>query len=205
MAKKSVSEQVDNELARAAINKRQRGETPTQRELAALRRVEAAAEEKRRWEYYATIPQKHWREMSGRQTKILKEQASRYGIPFADKEIDLPAVVLALHDFLATNKTKLARDDDGEAESEALERLREEQYRLKRLDRLEREGELIPRDRVHDYFGRVSSILRSVGDKLQRLAHDGDDAFEIFDTGLAAAIAEIHELTEHDQNGRPIS
>ncbi len=33
----------------------------------------------------------------------------RYGIPFGEAEIDLSAVVKALHDFLAANRHKLAR------------------------------------------------------------------------------------------------
>ena len=50
-------------------------------------------EEQLRWRYYRTIPQKHWKVMSGRQTKVLAEQAQRYGLPFGSASIDLPAVV----------------------------------------------------------------------------------------------------------------
>lgn len=61
-----------------------------------------------RWEHYHSIPQKHWREMSGRQARTLIEQAERYGIPFAGATVDLPAVVLALHDFFASNAAALS-------------------------------------------------------------------------------------------------
>ncbi len=45
--------------------------------------------------------------MSGRQAKVLQEQAARYGIPFGGSTIDLPEVVRALHDFLANAKYQL--------------------------------------------------------------------------------------------------
>ncbi len=67
--------------------------------------------------------------MSGRQTKVINEQAERYGIPFGGATINLPTVVRALHDFLADNAVKLARDDDPLMQgvgSPALERYREE-------------------------------------------------------------------------------
>ena len=84
----------------------------SRREREALKRHEKEQEEARRWQYYASIPQKHWRQMSGRQTKVLNEQAALYGIPFGGATVDLPKVVRAVHDFLAENAHKLARDDD---------------------------------------------------------------------------------------------
>lgn len=48
--------------------------------------------------------------MSGRQTKVLNEQAERYGIPLGGRTINLPAVVRALHEFLARNARKLSED-----------------------------------------------------------------------------------------------
>jgi hypothetical protein len=100
-AGKAAGDGVDRDLALAALHKRQAGVTPSRREAAALARVEAQQEEARRWAYYRSIPQKHWREMSGRQTKVLHDQAELYGIPFGGATIDLPAVARRLHDFLA--------------------------------------------------------------------------------------------------------
>ena len=100
--------------------------------------------------------------MSGRQTKQINEQAQRYGIPFGGKTVNLPEVVRALHDFFADNAVKLARDEDPLMQgsgSPALERYREERAAMARLDRLEREGNLLPRDEVRESLGRVSSIL----------------------------------------------
>ena len=85
------------------------GETPSAQELAALKRIEKAQEEADRWRYYHSIPQKHWATMSGRQPKILAEQAGRYGLPFGGALIDLQALAKAFHDFLAANAASLAQ------------------------------------------------------------------------------------------------
>src|SRR3954466_7843060 len=83
----------------------------TRAERQALQRHEKDKEERLRWQFYRSIPQKHWRERTGRQTKVLQEQASRYGLPFGGATVDLPAVVRALHDFVAENALRLAQDD----------------------------------------------------------------------------------------------
>jgi len=162
---------VDGELVARAIRKVVDRKELTQAEREALKRHEKQKEERLRWQYYSSIPQKHWRQMSGRQTKVLNEQARRYGIPFGGPTINLPNVVAKFHDFLADNAQKLARDADdmlaGPA-SAALERYREERAVLAKLDRLERERSLLPRDQVREFLGRLAAILRGAGDTLQR-------------------------------------
>ena len=168
------------------------GQELTNQERAALKRHEKEKEERLRWQHYASIPQKHWRQMSGRQTKVINEQAARYGIPFGGAKIDLPAVVRALHDFLADNSVKLARDDDELMQgtgSPALERYREERAALARLDRLEREGQLLPRDETREVLGRIAGILRGAGDALQR--QFGVAAAEILHEALEDAQREV--------------
>src|SRR5689334_8401659 len=150
----SATEQVDRELAQRAIKKISTGQTPTVQEQASLKRYEKDREEKLRWQYYGSIPQRHWREMSGRQTKVINEQAVRYSLPLGGPTINLPALARAFHDFLADNALKLAKEEDalmtaGPA-SPALERYREERAALARLDRLEREHVLLPRDQVRE-------------------------------------------------------
>jgi hypothetical protein len=140
-------------------------------ERQALKRHEREREERLRWQFYRSIPQKHWREMSGRQAKVLREQADRYGLPLGDATVNLPSLARALHDFLADNATKLAQDDDPLLQgggSPALERYREERAALARLDRLDRERELVPREAVRQALGRIAIILRSAGDALGR-------------------------------------
>ena len=164
----------NDELAQNALRKRREGKTPTHREAIALARVQRAQEETLRWQFYRSIPQKHWREMSGRQTKQINEQAARYGIPFGGKTIDLPEVVLKLFDFLAANAIKLAKVE-GDDElllgpgTPWLEELRKETAKIKKMDRLERERTLLPRDEIHEALGLMAAILRNLGETLQRL------------------------------------
>jgi hypothetical protein len=166
-----VGSRVDGDLVARAYRKVMDRQELTQAEREALKRHEKQKEERLRWQYYRSIPQKHWRAMSGRQTKVINEQATRYGIPFGGATIDLPAVVKGVHDFLAENAQKLARDDDvllQGGNSPALERYREERAAMARLDRLKRERELLPRNEVKEALGRIAAVLRSAGDAQQR-------------------------------------
>src|SRR5690242_10540213 len=92
---------VDADLVARAMRKVVNREELTRPERTALKRHEKDKEERLRWQYYASIPQKHWRQMSGRQSKVINEQAERYGLPFGGPTINLSAVVRAWHNFLA--------------------------------------------------------------------------------------------------------
>lgn len=158
----STSERLDRELAAAAIAKRREGTRPNREESAALRRVEKTREEELRWDYYRSIPQKHWRAMSGRQTKVINEQADRYAIPFGGPTIDLPSVVKALHDFLAANAVKFSQNGSGELEG--LERLRRAKAEIAELDRDRKRGGYVARV---DYEQTVDTICTLVVDEIQ--------------------------------------
>lgn len=193
---------VDADLVAKAYRKVMDRQELTKQERAALKRHEKEKEERLRWQYYAAIPQKHWRQMSGRQTKVINEQAERYEIPFGGAFINLAAVVRGLHDFLADNAVKLSRDDDPLMQgsgSPALERYREERAALARLDRLAREGKLIPRDETREALGRVASILRGAGDSLQR--QFGAEAAEILYEALDDCGREVDRTFGVDSDG----
>lgn len=183
---------VDRDLVARAIRKLANREELTKQERDALKRHEKQKEEQLRWQYYASIPQKHWREMSGRQTKVINEQARRYGVPFGGPKVDLTEVVKALHDFLADNAVKLAREDDPLLQggnSPALERYREHRAELARLDVLERQRQLLPRGAVRAELARIAAILRAAGETLQR--DFGAGAAEILFEALDDAEREI--------------
>lgn len=193
----SGASSLDRRQAAEAYKKVLAGQELTVREQTALKRFEKEKEERLRWQYYASIPQKHWRDMSGRQAKVINEQALRYDIPFGGATISLPAVVRSIHDFLADNAHKLAQDDDAllqGAGSPALERYREERALIARLDRLEREGQLLPRDEVRVALGRIAAIVRSAGDTLQR--QFGQAAADILLEALDDAGREIERSFE---------
>jgi hypothetical protein len=183
---------MDKQLVAGAYRKLMEGGKPNREEQAALKRFEKEKEERLRWKHYESIPQKHWRKMSGRQTKVINEQALRYGIPFGGATVNLPAVIRALHDFLAENALKLAREEDlllQGTSSPALEAYREERTKLARLERREREGSLIPRDEAREALGRIAALVRGAGDALQR--RFGPEAAEILDEALQDAEREI--------------
>jgi len=194
----SHTEEIEKALVKAALEKRAAGQTPTAPERAALKRSEDRREEDLRQRYYARIPQKHWREMSGRQAKILQDQAALYGIPFDRPEIDLRAVVRALHDFLATHHQKYRRrqydPDTGEEEEEptALERLQEERYKRQRLARLKEEGKLADVAKIRAGLALIASLLRSSGESLQK--KHGPDALEILDSTLCDCERQIERM-----------
>jgi hypothetical protein len=101
---------MDRELVTSALRKREAGQQPTAQELAALRRYEKQRDEQQRWDHYRTVPKKHYTAMSGRQRKVLNEQADRYGIPCSGEVIDLGAVLRWVHDSLAKNSHRLSGD-----------------------------------------------------------------------------------------------
>ena len=165
-----TTQQLDRKTAAETYAKAMRGEKLTGAERTALKWFEKEREEELRWRYYESIPQKHWRQMSGRQTKVINEQANRYDLPFGGPVIHLPKLAKALHDFLAANAQKLASTDDPLLQgtsSPALEAYRQERAALARLDRLEREQQLVPRDRVREALGRIAAIIRAAGDALR--------------------------------------
>src|SRR5262245_61569320 len=69
---------VDQGLIARAYKKLTNQQELSRQERAALKRFEKDKEQRLRWQYYSSIPQKHWRQMSGRQTKVLNEQAARF-------------------------------------------------------------------------------------------------------------------------------
>ena len=186
-----------------AVQKRGAGETPNQRELAALRRFEKQQEERRRWDYYRTIPKKHYREMAGLQNRQLLDQAATYSLPIDGATVDLPKLVHAWHRFLAANHRKLAAPEDDEAfrdgeTTEALEEWRRHKARLAELDVEEREGNLLPRDAILDMLSRCAGLLRKAGDLLQR--HHGAEAYQVLDTALVDFDREVSAVLERESN-----
>lgn len=175
----------DRELIKAYARKKQSGQKPNARETAAYNRLKKQQDAATRWDHYRSIPKKDWVEMSGRQPKVINEQATRFALPLRGRTIDLPAVVRSLHDFFADNKHGLSRLLDHREEGgkdEAREKLTWEQYRRQRLKRLAEEGSYLPAELVHELLAELSTILRNAGELLAK--HHGDDAQDILNTAL---------------------
>jgi hypothetical protein len=118
--------------------------------------------------------------MSGRQAKIINEQAARYGLPFDGRAGDLPRLVRALHDFLAKNAHKLHAEDDpllSGADSPALEEYRRWKAQAARMDVEERQKTHCPLDQV---LQEQHELLDSLGEAIDRLAREyGNEAAEL--------------------------
>ena len=191
--KPTASGKLDRQLAAEAARKRAAGEKPTREENAAIRRIDKAVEEENRWAYYATIPQKHWRTMSGRDRRTIVEQASRYGLPFGGRSIDLSAVVRALHGFLARHSHKLAGVDDDPLmsgnDSPALEQYRKAKAEHAELDLAERRGELMPVDRTREGMAIFAGHIRNATEVLRR--QYGPDAQTILEEHINDALRDV--------------
>lgn len=179
----------EKRLAQSALNKRAGGKTPSRDEARALKKYEKQREESDRWKYYASIPKRHWVEMSGSQVKVLNEQAIRYNLPIGGASISLPDVVRRLHDILREYGHKLSAidgDDDPDMKGPAspwLEKYREEQARMARLKRLEMEKQLLPRHIIHDGLTAIATTIRQAGERLAKIS---PDAVEVLNQAIDA-------------------
>lgn len=191
------------ELAQAARRKREAGKQPNKQEAAALERVTTAAELKLFLAHAERVPKWLWSKWSNRQHKTIAEMAERYGMPAIGDEVSLPQFVRWVYGFLAANSRKLLATDaedpmSGEL-SPALERWREEKYRLARLDRQERESTYLHVDTVHAGLSLMSGILRKLGESMQR--HHGAEAHQLVDEAVDDWERELDRLFgDHDNS-----
>jgi len=170
----SVGTPLDQAVLARAVRKMALREKLTAEEERTLRRHQKEKEERDRWSHYRSIPQKHWRAMTGRQTKVLNEQAQRYDLPFGGPVKG--------------------------GSSPALERYREERAALARLDRLEREGSLVAKDEIRQVLGKVASLYRDGADALGR--QFGPEASQLLDEVLndAKRLIDQHFQENTDDN-----
>ncbi len=194
----TASERAERALAAAAIAKIQRNQTPTAQERSALKRLEKAQEEKRRWQYYRSIPKSHWREMSGRSPRVLIDAADRHGFPYPTGQktaIDLPAVVKWLHDFLAKNAQRLSapHTDDpllAGSNSPALERYRLARAAREELELAARRGDLLDVDELLTWYdSEVAAPIRRSLEALQ--SQFGPAAVQVVSKALDQAGAAV--------------
>lgn len=185
------TERLDAHLAAAAVRKEKAGQRPTPAESAALRRVVARREENQRWAHYRSIPQRHWKQMSGRQTKVLNEQAQRYGIPFGGPEVNLEDVVRALHDFLAENAARLASTEVQAVTAEQQAQLAD--LKIKRLEAQHRKeiGEFVDRQDIETGLAFFAEAIRSAAKRVEK--QFGANAKQILDDALDDAVRGIEE------------
>ncbi len=188
----------DSDLPLVAIarDKLSRKETLTARERAAWTRFTKDVEEKKRWEYYRSVPKKHYSAMSQRQQKVLNEQAERYDLPIGEAVVDLPKVIERFHDILAEAARKgINLGDPGDhlmsgESTEALERYRHWKANIAELDFREKKRQLVDYGQVEYLLTRAAIHYRNACSQLER--RFGSDAADI----LRAAIEESRKLVD---------
>jgi len=83
--------------------------------------------------------------------------------------------------------------------SQALEEYRRERAKLARLDRLEREGQLVRRSEIHEALALLAAHIRKAGERLGR--RFGPDAQEILDEALNRFEQALEKLSSDDGSG----
>lgn len=177
---------------RSALAKKQRGQSDaiTAAERRALETFEVEQDRIRGLRFVAAVPKKLYCEWSGRQTKVLNEQADLYGIPLRGDTINVPHVIRWLHDWLSDHKHDLAHLRGGPKknispkEQLVLEQIEVYRRRVVLLEqRIAREETLlIPRSEVHEMHVQLAKILRQAGERL--LKQYGEGAASILDAAL---------------------
>jgi hypothetical protein len=127
------------------------------------------------------LPARDWARFAGRQLKNVRQQGRLYELPFDGDTIDIRELAKSLHDFLARNAKKLARPGRASRTSPALEKFRRERARLAELDRMEREGELVPLAGIQRLHNIEAELLRRAIERLE-LRYGADAAQLIRDT-----------------------
>ena len=86
-----------------------------------------------------------------------------------------------------------------EGGSPAMEDYRQERARMAKLERLERENVLVRRVVIHTHLTRFASIIRKLGEQLQKAY--GEDAGEMLSEAIDDAERELKHITnDRDSN-----
>lgn len=185
-------------LAAEALRKQKEGKTPSVREEAALRKVRASQENAVFERLVREVPKETYKRWTGRQSKVLLEQADRYGLPLGEKKINVPELCRAIHDFLAKNKFRFVDDDPlmAGAQSPALEEYRRVKTKQEELKLAQMRADLVDRHVVRDCLGHLANQLRVAGDRAEQLF--GPNGRDLLTQVLDGVEQEIAKLEPED-------
>lgn len=199
-----MNEKIDAEeeaLVRVAMGKELGGEALSGEETRALRRWERGEWEKTCWKVYRSVPKKHYVALSGRQVKVLQQQAERYGLSAlnAGPSIDLNVLLKQMHDFLAKNWRRFEEEIEaadiltgGAALSPNMERYRGYKADLAKLEVEARQGDLLPRADCRSGMLAIAGVIRTAGEHLER--EFGAVAREILEAALDDCVVKIESM-----------
>ena len=135
------------------------------------------------------LPKLLWVRWSGRDHRVLTDQARRYGLPVGGPTIDVAEVARWIHNLLAEYGRRILAGDaaadveSGGDDSPALQRKREVEFQLKLRDLAERDQVLVHREKIRQGLAAIAGVLRQFGDTLQR--QHGPDALDLLNDALA--------------------
>lgn len=140
------------------------------------------------------VPKVCYEKLSGRQTKVLHDQAERYQFPLRGSVIDLFAVLKRFHDFIADNKYKFVDDDPDVAgpSSPALEELRRVKVEQERIKLASMESRFVDRALVREFLGQLATHIRQTSDRAESLF--GRDGRELINQMLDAVDGTIDKF-----------
>lgn len=139
------------------------------------------------------VPKNVYVDISGRQTKILHEQANTHKLPLEGERIDLRMVVKAFHDLLAANSGQLS------ASAEKLESARLEvelkKYKVKdaEFEAARRANQYVDRGEVSAVLGKLTFWLRNLGERLGR--KHGPDIQRSINDQVEKIASELEKVT----------
>lgn len=194
-------DQATQRLIASALQKERAGQVLSREELSALKKFRRDKEDRDRLLFYATVPQKHYEKLSGRQRKILKDQQKTYGLPCGEAVVDLNAVIRWFHDLLAKNHHKLLADDPlmGGPPSKAQERYRLAQAKRAEfaLDRDLRQSRTI--GEIEKVWNVWDQSLRQACESIQRGNLAGVEAVEQIREVMESALKSLDGLVERER------
>lgn len=173
------------DAARAAGEKQKAGRTLNRADQSALRRHKEYSNQIAFWSIARELPKVDYQAMSGRQTKILHDQARSYGLPVLGPTVDLARVIEWLHQAIADGRLHNPGDDDeglGGQNSPALERLRAHKATLAEIEVMKARGEIFSAEEMNRRVLDMAGILRAAGEKLQR--RFGEEARQILSDAI---------------------
>ena len=192
-------EQSQQQLALSGLRKQSAGQKLTREETAAVKRFLKEKEEKERDAYYRTVPQKHYVQMTGRQPKVLKEQAALYGLPIGEKTVDLFKALRAYHDLLAEHGHKLLKAEEpgllNGPPTESLERLRLAKAKREEFAYMKDLGQYRHVEKVQQGLTSFANVMRQAIETLEREYGEGPRSI------LAEALDEAVRAFERMESG----
>ena len=162
--------------------------------------LQADAREER-FKLYRKIPQGDWRELTGRDTAILRQWQTKFELPMGGRTFNLEEFAPAFIAFLTKHRRAILKpppDERAPTEMEKAElKLKQERALKAEMERLKLEGVLMERAQVHAWLARSAEYLRRGNERLQR--EFGEKAFRIIKESLDELEADIRKFVEEQE------